>query len=59
MLDHLIMEYMFLLLKIKIKIKNVIFRNNSNHQFVLIHNEHGMENEVFQMKQVLNQMLKD
>jgi hypothetical protein len=43
----------------KNKNKNIIFRNNSNHQFVLRHNEHVMENDVFQMKQVLNQMLKD
>jgi len=37
----------------KNKNKNfVFFINNSNHQFVLIHNEHVMEIDVFQMKQV-------
>jgi len=35
----------------KNKNKNfVFFINNSNHQFVLIHNEHVMEIDVFQMK---------
>ncbi len=43
----------------KNKNKNFVFINNSNHQFVLIHNEHVMEIDVFQMKQILNLLKKD